>query len=59
MSFNPDISKQAQEVIFLRKAVKTFRPAALFNDILRARCSTHKNLGVYLDEKLNFGHYIT
>ena len=59
MSFNPDISKQAQEVIFSRKAVKASHPAVFFNDIPVARCSTHKHLGMYLDEKLNFGHHIT
>ena len=31
MSFNPDVSKQAQEVIFLRKAVKASHPAVFFN----------------------------
>ena len=59
MSFNPDISKEAQEVIFSRKAVKAFRPEIFSNDILVARCSTHKHLGMHLDEKLNFGHHVT
>ena len=44
MAFNPDISKQAQEVIFSRKAVKASHPAVFFNDIPVARCSTHKHL---------------
>ena len=59
MSFNPDISKQAQEVIFSRKAVKASHPTVFFDDIPVAHCSTHKHLGMYLDEKLNFGHHIT
>ena len=59
MSFNTDISKQAQEVIFSRKAVKASHPAVFFNDTPVACCSTHKHLGMYLDEKLNFGHHIT
>ena len=59
MSFNPDISKQAQEVIFTRKALKASHPAVFFNDIPVAHCSTHKHLGVYFDEKLNFGHHVT
>ena len=59
MSFNCDISKQGQKVIFSRKAVKASHPAVSFNDITVARCSTHKHLGMYLDEKLNFGHHIT
>ena len=59
MSFNPDISKQAEEIIFSRKAVKASHIAVFFNDIPVDRCSTHKHLGMYLDEKLNFGHHIT
>ena len=56
MSFNPDISKQAQKVIFSRKAVKASHPV-FFNDIPVGNCSTHKDLGMYLD-KLNFRHHI-
>ena len=59
MSFNPGISKEAQEVIFSRKAVKAFHPEIFSNDIPVARCSTHKNLGMHLEEKLNFGHHVT
>ena len=59
MSFNCDISKPGQKVIFSRKAVKASHPAVSFNDIPVARCSTQKRLSMYLDEKLNFGHHIT
>ena len=59
MNFNPDISKQAQEVIFSRKTVKASHPAVFLNDSPVARCSPHKHLGMYLDKKLNFDHYIT
>ena len=59
MLFNHDISKPAQEVIFSRKAVKASDLAVFFNNITVARCSTHKHLDMYLDEKLNFGHHIT
>ena len=55
MPFNFDISKQAQEVIFPRKAVKACHSAVFFNDIPVARCSTRKPLGMYLDQKLNSG----
>ena len=52
MSFNPDVSKQAQEVIFSKRAQKLFHPTVLFNNI-PVQCSTvQKHLGVYLDEKL-------
>ena len=50
---------QGQEVIFSRKVVKASHPAVFFNDIPVACCSTQKHLGIYLDEKLNFGHHIT
>ena len=58
ISFNPDISKQAQ-VIFSRKDAKASHPAVSFNDIPAVRCSTHKHLVMYLDEKLNFCHHLT
>ena len=32
MIFNPDITKQAQEVIFSRKSKKTVHPAVYFSD---------------------------
>ena len=59
MSFYPDISKEAQEVIFSRKTVKASHPPVFFNDIPVAYCSTHKHLGMYLDEKINFGYHIS
>ena len=33
MSFNPDVSKQAQEVIFSRKQAKSMHPDLVFNNI--------------------------
>ena len=58
MSFNFDISKQAQQFIFSRKAVTAFYIAVFLNSMTVACCSTHKYLGMYLDEKLNFGRNI-
>ena len=59
MSFNPDVSKQAQEVIFSKRAQKLFHPTVLLNNI-PVQCSTiQKHLGVYLDEKLNFNTHVT
>ena len=58
-SFNPDVSKQAQEVIFSKRAKKIFHPTVVFNNI-PVQCSTvEKHLGVDLDEKLNFNTHIT
>ena len=58
MSFNPDITKQAQEVIFSRKSKKTGHPTVYFNHAPVARTNCHKRLGMYLDEKLNYLQHI-
>ena len=57
MSFNPDVSKQAQEVVFSRKA-KLAHPPVIFNNIPVKRCSILKYLGIHLGEKLNFIHLL-
>ena len=59
MPFNPDVSKQAQEVIFSKRAQKLFHPTVLFNNIPVQRSTVQKHLGAYLDEKLNFNTPIT
>ena len=59
MSFNPDVWKQAQEVIFSQKTQKPFHPTVLFNNISVQRSTVQKHLGVYLDEKINFNTHIT
>ena len=58
MLFNPDVTKQAQEVIFSRKSNKTDHPVVFFNEAPVAKASCQKNLGMYLDEKLNFSTHI-
>ena len=58
MIFNPDLSKQAQEVIFSRKTNKINHPTTTFNTITVAHTSYQKHLGLYLDEKLNFNYRI-
>ena len=58
MSFNPNVSKQAQEVIFSKKTQKIFHPTILFNNIPVQHSKVEKHLGVYLDEKLNFNTHI-
>ena len=52
MRFNPDLNKQAQEVIFSRKIDKTDHPRLYFNQNLAKSSSTHKNLGMVLDTRL-------
>ena len=54
MSFNPDITKQAQEIIFSRKKNNTSHPSLYFNNIPTQRKSVQKHLGLFLDEKLSF-----
>ena len=58
MIFNPDLSKQAQEVIFSRKANKISHPTTTFYTVPVARTSCQRHLGLYLDEKLNFSQHI-
>ena len=58
MSFNLDLNKQAQEVTFSRKTAKLSHPLIYFNNASVSCVSFQKNLGVYLDEKLNFSYRI-
>ena len=48
MSFNPDVLKQAQEVIFCKKPQKVFHPTVLFNNIPVQHGTVQKHLGVYI-----------
>ena len=57
MSFNPDVSKQAQ-VIFSRKQAKSVHPDLVFNNTPVHQTHYQKHLGVYLDMKLNFKLHI-
>ena len=59
MSFNPDVSKQVQEVIFSKKAQRLFHPTVLYNNIPVQHSTVQKHLGVHLDEKRNFNTHIT
>ena len=58
MSFNPDVSKQAQEIIFSRKKNINNHPVVFFNNLSINRNSTQKHLGLLLDEKLNFSVHV-
>ena len=52
--FNPDLTKQAQEVIFRRKTKKLLRPSFSFNNISVNNGIFKKHLGLTLDVKLNY-----
>ena len=54
MIFNPDPSKQAQEVIFTRKLQKKDYPLLYFNDSSVKDTCTQKHLGMLLDFRLDF-----
>ena len=58
LSFRPDVSKQAQELIFSRKKNISNHRAVFFNNLLINRKSTKKHLGLLLDEKLHFSEHI-
>ena len=54
MSFNLDLSKQAQEVIFSRKLKNVSHPPLVFNNVNVSSCKSQKHLGILLDAKLTF-----
>ena len=54
MSFNPNISKQAHEVIFSRKTKIVNHPNLLFNNIDVKKVNSQKHLGLILDKNLSF-----
>ena len=54
MTFNPDLTKQAPEVIFSRKTKKLLHPCLSFDNIPLKNSISQKHLGLTLDVKLNF-----
>ena len=58
MSFNPDPTKPAEEVIFSHKRNRQDHPPLFFNDIEVKQVNEHKHLGLTLDSKLTFGSHI-
>ena len=59
MSFNPDPTKQAQEVIFSHKVQTTNHPPLFFNENVVPKYSKiQKHLGMFLDSKLNFSEHL-
>ena len=58
MSFNPDLNKQAQEVIFSRKLNKSSHPKIFFNNAPVVCANWPKHLGIFLEESVNFSHHI-
>ena len=58
MSFNPDPTKMAQEVLFSRKKSKVIHPSLIFNGKDVSRFESQKHLGLVLDSKLNFDMHL-
>ena len=58
MSFNPDPTKPAEEIIFSHKRDPLVHPPLFFNDIEVRQVNEHKHLGLTLDSKLTFGGHI-
>ena len=58
MVFKPDLTKQAQEVIFSRKLNKPIPPYLTFNNSQVSQTESQKHLGLILDNKLNFSEHL-
>ena len=58
MSFNPDPTKQAEEILFSHKLNNPDHPPINFNNIEVKRVTDHKHLGLNLDPKLSFTKHI-
>ena len=58
MNFNPDPTKQAQELIFSRKVQMINDPPLFFNRKIVLQTSLQKHLGMLLDNKLNFSEHL-
>ena len=52
MSFNPDLNKQVQEVVFSRKLDKSSHPKKVLNNAPVVCASWQKHLGMFFDESL-------
>ena len=58
MSFNPDPTKQAQELIFSRKVQTTNHAPLFFNENVVPKTTIQKHLGMFLDSNLNFSEHL-
>ena len=58
MSFNPDPTKQAQEIIFSRKtSQRNHLDLMFYNNVVKVT-SIHKHLGMNFDSKLRFYEHL-
>ena len=59
MSFNPDPTKPAEEILFSHKNVKSFHPPLNFDNIEVKRVTEHKHLGLIFDPNQSFSKHKT
>ena len=58
MLFNPDITKEVQEIFFYQKENNKSHPSLYFNNAWIQRKSVQKHLGLILDKKFSFLEHI-
>ena len=58
MSFNPDPTKQAQEITFSRKISQRNNSGLMFNNSIVNVTSIHKHLGMVFGSKLSFDEHL-
>ena len=58
MSFNPDQSVQAQEIIFTRKTKKMCQPSLRFHNRIVSQSKFQKHLGIFLNARLTFEEHL-
>ena len=58
MNFNPDLTKQAQEVIFSQKFHNTYHLCLIFNHNTVSLTECQKILGLVLDSRLDFKEHL-
>ena len=58
MNFNPDLNKQAQEIIFSKEKTVSINPVVYFNNTPVNATATHKHLGMIIDSKLSYEGYL-
>ena len=58
MSFKPDPSKQAIEMLFSKEEKNPVNPHLYFNNQIVRNVTDHKHLGLVLDSKLTFTKHI-
>ena len=57
-SFNPDSSKQAQEVIFSRKTKKISHSSLRFKNSIVSQTLYQKHLSIFIDAQLTFQEHL-